>query len=328
MKEEVRQLIHNFCDAHHEGSAFIYINAGYVARALNTKKEDVIGSIPPIFDPSVEDGNVIFWDQFSEEQVDSLQRYFVRARKKETAIKIKKRLLKTIAKHFPDLRPEVRVPPAWVTKALALKSNSFDPEMLRDDLREGEITQEGYNELLAKSTQFAWRNSDEKMYRDSELEEADILLHERKITPAEYNRREKKFYISLKKRGIPLFFSEGNNKKQVAKVQARQRTRAKKPAGDGTRSSVKSGDGNSSAEPEPPRQLLYTFKSFAQLVDCSEKTLRNKVSAGLFPQPQKTSFGPRFTKQHLDFAVTPPKPATARTRGRPRIADSLQGGVQ
>jgi len=102
----------------------------------------------------------------------------------------------------------------------------------------------------------------------------------------------------------------------------------KTPAHRETRTSKKSGDSNSSdpdPDPERPRQL-YTFKSFAQLVDCSEKTLRNKVSAGLFPQPQKTAFGPRFTQQHLDYAVTPAKPP--KTRGRPRIADSIQGGVQ
>lgn len=123
-------------------------------------------------------------------------------------------------------------------------------------------------------------------------------------------------------------------KKAVTKIVSAPRTNIaqasrapKKPASRATRTSAKSGDSDPDPEPEPPRQLLYTFKSFAQLVDCSEKTLRNKVSAGLFPQPQKTAFGPRFTKQHLDFAVTPPaKPA--RGRGRPRIADLVAGGVQ
>ncbi|MBU2839524.1 hypothetical protein HF670_08100 [Acidithiobacillus thiooxidans] len=115
---------------------------------------------------------------------------------------------------------------------------------------------------------------------------------------------------------------------QVVQPSKAQSSRApKKPPRRAVRSSAKSGDSNSDPdpEPEPPRQL-YTFKSFAQLVDCSEKTLRNKVSAGLFPQPQKTAFGPRFTQQHLDFAVTPAKPAG--TRGRPRIADLVAGGVQ
>jgi hypothetical protein len=133
----------------------------------------------------------------------------------------------------------------------------------------------------------------------------------------------RQFVQAAKKLRIPL---RSVKHLSVAKVQAgRQGSAPKNPPR--TEKKTKSGDGKTDPDPEPPRQLLYTFKSFAQLVDCSEKTLRNKVSAGLFPQPQKTAFGPRFTQQHLDFAVTPPaKPA--RGRGRPRIADLVAGGVQ
>lgn len=101
----------------------------------------------------------------------------------------------------------------------------------------------------------------------------------------------------------------------------------KKPARRATRSSVKSGDGNSDPEPKPPRQLYFTYQSFAQLVDCTTRTLYNKVSTGQFPRPVKTAFGPRFTQQHLDSIIkATPTPQTKR--GRPRIADSIQGGVQ
>lgn len=84
---------------------------------------------------------------------------------------------------------------------------------------------------------------------------------------------------------------------------------------------------------EPPRlpqlypnlPLLFIYLEFARLIGCSAKTLRNRVSAGTFPPPIKTQFGPRFTQAHLANALTPqpqadPPPSTPRKRGRPRIA--------
>lgn len=94
---------------------------------------------------------------------------------------------------------------------------------------------------------------------------------------------------------------------------------------------AKSGDSNNSdpdPEPEPPRQLYFTYQTFAQLVDCTTRTLYNKVSTGQFPRPIKTAFGPRFTQEHLN-SVVKTQPANARGRGRPRIAQTLgKGGVQ
>lgn len=87
----------------------------------------------------------------------------------------------------------------------------------------------------------------------------------------------------------------------------------------GTKSSSDEGDG------EPPR--LYTYLSFSQIVDCNVKTLRNKVSCGLFPRPIETIFGPRFTLEHLRAALAAPRtqPHTdsppRKKRGRPRIAN-------
>ncbi|MDX5934976.1 hypothetical protein [Acidithiobacillus thiooxidans] len=169
-------------------------------------------------------------------------------------------------------------------------------------------------------------NYREKIYYDIESVEVDNLLREKPNTTT-----IKKFKTHLyknKNKWKAVLLPYVTPMTQAQPVAATASRTPKKPPRRAVRSSAKSGDSNSSdpdPEPERPRQL-YTFKSFAQLVDCSEKTLRNKVSAGLFPQPQKTAFGPRFTQQHLDYAVTPAKPP--KTRGRPRIADSIQGGVQ
>ena len=78
-------------------------------------------------------------------------------------------------------------------------------------------------------------------------------------------------------------------------------------------------------------QQLYTYESFARLLDCSPKTLRNKVSAGLFPPPLKTAVGPRFADDHIVAAFAPddpddpPPPPPPKKRGRPRIALALAG---
>ncbi|WP_291524797.1 hypothetical protein [Acidithiobacillus sp.] len=85
---------------------------------------------------------------------------------------------------------------------------------------------------------------------------------------------------------------------------------------------------------EPPYQLLtcaadqhqqsfFSFQSAARILDCSPKTLRNKVSAGKIPAPVQTSVGPRFTAEILQAIISPPIPVVAppaRPRGRPRIA--------
>lgn len=98
----------------------------------------------------------------------------------------------------------------------------------------------------------------------------------------------------------------------------------------GTKSADDEGDGG--GDGEPPRRLFYTYTSFSKLFGIAPQTLRNKVSAGLFLAPVHTVFGPRFTQQHIDFALNPPKQADVFPhpgRGRPRIARGLgKGGAQ
>jgi len=89
-------------------------------------------------------------------------------------------------------------------------------------------------------------------------------------------------------------------------------------------------DGDGGGDPEPPEERLYTYAEFAQLFRVACQTLRNKVSAGQFPAPVHTIFGPRFNQQHVDYAVNPPKETDSsppRRRGRPRIAGSKGGRV-
>jgi len=99
----------------------------------------------------------------------------------------------------------------------------------------------------------------------------------------------------------------------------------------GGKSANNDGDGDGGGDGEPPRDRLYTFAEFAQLFRIARQTLRNKVSAGQFPAPVQTIFGPRFTEEHVDYAVNPPRQTdgSSRRRGRPRIADSrkARGGL-
>lgn len=103
-------------------------------------------------------------------------------------------------------------------------------------------------------------------------------------------------------------------------------------AAPATRSKAGSKAADDEGDGEPPQQLFYTYGSFSKLFGVAPQTLRNKVSAGLFPAPVKTAFGPRFTQQHLDYALHSPRQtddARPRGRGRPRIARSLgKGGAR
>ena len=95
------------------------------------------------------------------------------------------------------------------------------------------------------------------------------------------------------------------------------------PDGDG-------GDGGIGGEPPAParpvaQQQLWSYRSFAQILDLAENTVRNRVSAGTLPPPLKTAVGPRFTPGHLEQILHPAhrNAATPRGRGRPRIAQVL-----
>ena len=137
-------------------------------------------------------------------------------------------------------------------------------------------------------------------------------------------------YQFLSERAEQYFRAMGGRSLTVVSASDRQ-GRARKPArrSGGKKAASDDGDGGGDGEPPRPRhpQQLLSYASLAQLLDVSVGTLRNKVSAGRFPKPFSTPFGPRFTAEHIDFAInhTPPAPAT-RSRGRPRIAQSLGKG--
>ena len=94
------------------------------------------------------------------------------------------------------------------------------------------------------------------------------------------------------------------------------------------------GGGKGDGEPQHPHQIpacapdqqsFFSFQSAARILDCSPKTLRNKVSAGKIPAPIQTAVGPRFTADSLHAIIHPPISVVAppaRPRGRPRISAS------
>ncbi len=106
-----------------------------------------------------------------------------------------------------------------------------------------------------------------------------------------------------------------------------RRRRASMPAKSG---GSDDGDGGGS-DPDPERpQQLFSYGSLSQLIDCSVKTLRNKVCAGALPHPIQTIAGPRFTLaqvQQILAGTTTPAPEAPRPRGRPRIAGQGKGGA-
>ena len=109
---------------------------------------------------------------------------------------------------------------------------------------------------------------------------------------------------------------------------------------DGGGASDDGGGGGGKGDGEPPHQVpactsdqqsFFSFQSAARILDCSPKTLRNKVSAGKIPAPIQTAVGPRFTADSLQAIIHPPIPVVvppARPRGRPRIsASNGKGGA-
>ena len=96
-----------------------------------------------------------------------------------------------------------------------------------------------------------------------------------------------------------------------------------------SKASSKSADDDGGGDGESPRELFYTYSAFSALFGVAPQTLRNKVSAGQFPAPVKTAFGPRFTQKHFEYALNPPRQSddsVPRQRGRPRIARSQKAG--
>lgn len=148
--------------------------------------------------------------------------------------------------------------------------------------------------------------------------------------------------------------------KQTAKSSRQSGARARKPARRSAaqkKAASDDGDGDGGEPPRPrprskqqqerqptPHQLpkFYTYTQFAEIFGITPESLRNSVSAGRFPKPHQTIFGPRFSEEHLHFAlstrnkaVTPqkkrrspaPPPAPRRGPGRPRIAQVSKGGA-
>lgn len=213
--------------------------------------------------------------------------------------------------------------------------NDYDPGILWDEVQAGRMTKSEYDELVSNSSVYAWEHSQECYHYRLKMWDLDEQYREGRITPAQYKKAERSFYNELKRNNIPTFREEYRAHFQTDATQkvvvlsgrnAQGQARAKKPtrrAGTkkNTEKSGSSDDGP--GDPEPPRQQYFTYASFAQLVDCTTRTLYNKVSTGQFPRPVKTAFGPRFTQQHLDSVIL--KPAQ-KGRGRPRIAQSLGKG--
>lgn len=83
---------------------------------------------------------------------------------------------------------------------------------------------------------------------------------------------------------------------------------------------------------------LFSYQSFAAILDCSPQTLKNKVCLGQFPKPRPTVVGPRFTQDQVQSvlnATWQPEPKEKKTqipaprpRGRPRIAAQQAQGVR
>ncbi|MHB9042539.1 hypothetical protein [Acidithiobacillus sp.] len=163
---------------------------------------------------------------------------------------------------------------------------------------------------------------------------------ERLLSPAGYARKiyhahRRTFPSQVRQKGtigrdITAYRREGQGRQGGHKP--RGGNSAKKAAAD-------DGPGEPGEPPLPTTQIqLFSFNSTARLLDCSAKTLRNKVSAGLIPAPIQTSVGPRFTAGQIQVLITPPAPSLdappSRPRGRPRIAQpknlatSMRGGDQ
>lgn len=111
-----------------------------------------------------------------------------------------------------------------------------------------------------------------------------------------------------------------------SRTSGRQRSGASGRRSLAKKSGQKDSDGGDGDGGDPPLQAqrLYTYAIFSDLVSCSEKTLRNKVSNGQFPGPIKTLFGPRFTDEHLRLALSP-LPHPKRGKGRPRVGQHAGG---
>ncbi len=148
----------------------------------------------------------------------------------------------------------------------------------------------------------------------------------------EYRKAQNAFIGNLAHRQRLWVASQQHNQAPIPKATARQ-SGARKPARRATQKKASSDDGEGGdGDGEPPRKQpqLYSYTTLAKILDCSAKAIRNKVSSGKFPRPIPTQFGPRFTDQHLDFALNfrrlPDASAAPRPRGRPRIAQSFGKG--
>lgn len=147
---------------------------------------------------------------------------------------------------------------------------------------------------------------------------------ERLLSPARYASRIRKthrrvFPLQVRQKG-----SIGREITDRRRGQGRQGGHKRRGGGNpAKKASSDDGPGEPGEPPLPTQGQLFSFNSVARLLDCSPKTLRNKVTTGKIPAPVQTSVGPRFTAEILQAIISPPIPVVAppaRPRGRPRIA--------
>lgn len=145
---------------------------------------------------------------------------------------------------------------------------------------------------------------------------------EQRYSPAGYARRIREIH----RRTFPLAACQrGAIGKDILirRGQGRQGGRRRQGGSPAKKTASDDGPGEHGEPPLPTQIQLFSFNSAARLLDCSAKTIRNKVSSGKIPAPVQTAVGPRFTADIIQAIIHPTTDAvepTARPKGRPRIA--------
>lgn len=200
-----------------------------------------------------------------------------------------------------------------------------------------------------------WEGPDNVIVDDAWIAEADKIHH---AGQKMMNDRLAKVMSTPFENFMKMKTSPANTPRVT--VASSRQSGARKPARrSAARKAASSDDDGDGGDGEPPRprtrtrhkqqeqqqqQLqyprFYTYADFAQIFSVTVESLRNAVSAGRIPKPCQTIFGPRFSDEHLNYAIhtrnkavtprpkkiqTPPPPEN-RGRGRPRIAQTLGKG--